>query len=82
MAKSNNNKITIDFNIPELIADMWEPLTPNQREYLTSQFIIQSYKRNEVIHFEGETPTHMMCLLSGKVKIFKDGVGGRSRLSA
>ena len=80
MAKSSNNKITIDFNIPELIADMWEPLTPNQREYLTSQFIIQSYKRNEVIHFEGETPTHMMCLLSGKVKIFKDGVGGRSQI--
>ena len=37
-------------------------------------------KKNEVIHCEGETPTHLMCLLSGKVKIYKDGVGGRSQI--
>ena len=23
---------------------------------------------------------HLMCLLSGKVKIYKDGVGGRSQI--
>ena len=80
MAKSSNNRININFNIPELIADMWAPLTNEQREYLSSQFILQSYKKNEVIHYEGETPTHMMCLLSGKVKTFKEGVGGRSQI--
>ena len=80
MAKSSNNRININFNVPELIADMWAPLTDEQREFLTSQFVLQSYKKNEVIHYEGETPTHMMCLLSGKVKIFKEGVGGRSQI--
>ncbi|MGN0309062.1 MAG: Crp/Fnr family transcriptional regulator [Bacteroides sp.] len=80
MAKSSNNRININFNVPELIADMWAPLTDEQREYLSSQFVLQSYKKNEVIHYEGETPTHMMCLLSGKVKIFKEGVGGRSQI--
>ena len=25
-------------------------------------------------------PSHLMCLLSGKVKIYKDGVGGRSQI--
>ena len=80
MAKSSNNRININFNVPELLADMWAPLTVEQQAYLSSQFILQSYKKNEVIHYEGETPTHMMCLLSGKVKIFKEGVGGRSQI--
>lgn len=76
MAKVNHSNI----HIPELITDMWAPLTEEQREYLSNQFTLQSYKKNEVIHCEGETPTHMMCLLSGKVKIYKDGVGGRSQI--
>lgn len=66
--------------ISEHIADMWQPLSDEQREYLMSNFTIQSYKKNEVIYCEGETPTHLMCLLSGKVKIYKDGVGGRSQI--
>ena len=76
MVKSNIS----DAQVPELIADMWAPLNEEQRTYLSSQFTLQNYKKNEVIHCEGETPTHLMCLLSGKVKIYKDGVGGRSQI--
>ncbi len=76
MAKINQS----DFNIPELIADMWSPLNEEQREFLLNHFTIQSYKKNEIIHCEGERPTHLMCLLAGKVKIYKDGVGGRSQI--
>ena len=76
MAKINQS----DFNIPELIADMWSPLNEEQREFLSNHFTIQSYKKNEIIHCEGERPTHLMCLLAGKVKIYKDGVGGRSQI--
>ncbi|WP_321517919.1 Crp/Fnr family transcriptional regulator [uncultured Bacteroides sp.] len=66
--------------ISEHIADMWYPLTDEQREFLMSNFTIQSYKKNEVIYCEGESPAYLMCLLSGKVKIYKDGVGGRSQI--
>ncbi len=66
--------------ISEYIADMWHPLNNEQREFLMSNFTIQSYKKNEVIYCEGETPAYLMCLLSGKVKIYKDGVGGRSQI--
>ena len=76
MVKINLSEI----NVPELIADMWSPLNDEQREYLSQQFTLQNYKKNEVIHCEGETPTHLMCLLYGKVKIYKDGVGGRSQI--
>ena len=39
-----------------------------------------SYKKNEVIYYENDTPQDLMCLLKGKVKIYKDGVGGRSQI--
>ena len=76
MVKINLSEI----KVPELIADMWSPLNDEQREYLSQHFTLQNYKKNEVIHCEGETPTHLMCLLYGKVKIYKDGVGGRSQI--
>ena len=62
------------------MADMWSLLTKEQQTFLSNNFTLQNYKKNEVIHCEGETPTHLMCLLSGKVKIYKDGVGGRSQI--
>lgn len=66
--------------IAESIPDLWQPLTEEQRILLTQNFTIQKYKKNETIYCEGETPTHLMCLLTGKVKIYKDGVGGRSQI--
>ena len=76
MVKVNLSNI----DVPELIADMWQHLNEEQREYLANHFTLQNYKKNEIIHCEGETPTHLMCLLSGKVKVYKDGVGGRSQI--
>ena len=69
-----------DINVPELIPDIWSPLNEEQREFLANHFTLQNYKKNEIIHCEGETPTCLMCLLNGKVKIYKDGVGGRSQI--
>ncbi len=66
--------------IAESIPDIWHPLTKDQKDFLAQNFSIQKYKKNETIYCEGETPMHLMCLLSGKVKIFKEGVGGRSQI--
>lgn len=66
--------------IAESIPSLWQPLTEEQRILLAQNFTIQKYKKNETIYCEGETPTHLMCLLTGKVKIYKDGVGGRSQI--
>ena len=69
-----------DIVVSDYIAEMWTPLNEEQREFLANNFTLQHYKKNETIYCEGETPTHLMCLISGKVKIFKDGVGGRSQI--
>lgn len=66
--------------ISESISDLWESLNEEQRELVAKDFTIQRFKKNEMIYCEGDMPTHIMCLLSGKVKIFKDGVGGRSQI--
>lgn len=41
---------------------------------------VHTYKKNELIYQDGELPVYLYCLISGKVKIFKDGVGGRSQI--
>lgn len=73
-------KDLLEAEISESIADMWYLLSEEQREYLSRNVTIQKYRKNETIYCEGDTPTHLMCLLSGKVKIYKDGVGGRSQI--
>lgn len=55
-------------------------MTEKEREVLRNNAYIQRFKRNELIYCEGDEPREMMCLLKGKVKIYKDGVGGRSQI--
>lgn len=55
-------------------------LSEEEKNVLRKNLFIQHYKKNEVIHSEGDVPTHMLCLISGKVKIFKDGISGRTQI--
>ncbi len=72
-------KQTTDLSILSL-PGIWDVLTGEQLDYLRNNSEIQQFKRNEMIYCEGETPTHLLCLVKGKVKIYKDGVGGRSQI--
>ncbi|MDR2804228.1 MAG: Crp/Fnr family transcriptional regulator [Dysgonamonadaceae bacterium] len=62
------------------LKEVWRFLNEQEREIIRANAIIQHYKKNQQIYAEGEEPTHMMCLLKGKVKIYKEGVGGRSQI--
>ena len=42
--------------------------------------VCTSYKKGELIYAEGDMPTGLHCLLTGKVKIYKDGIGGRQQI--
>ncbi|MBR3858738.1 MAG: Crp/Fnr family transcriptional regulator [Bacteroidaceae bacterium] len=66
--------------ITAAIADMWELLTDEQRALTAEHLEVKRYKKNQVIYAEGETPNHLLCLLEGKVKIYREGVGGRSQI--
>ena len=64
----------------ENLVEIWQTLTPDEQEYLKANFSVQNFKKNEIIHYEGDKPTHMMCLIRGKIKIYKEGVGGRNQI--
>lgn len=57
--------------------NVWDILTPEERKLFASVLRVERYKKNELIYNEGDSPDRLLCLLSGKVKIFRDGVGGR-----
>ncbi|MBO7419125.1 MAG: Crp/Fnr family transcriptional regulator [Bacteroidaceae bacterium] len=76
MAKINLS----DINISEMISELWDLLTASQRELLADSFKLQTYKKNEIVHNEDESPEYLYCLLKGKVKVFREGVGGRSQI--
>lgn len=63
-----------------MMAELWAPLTDSQRRFLTENIATRRFKRNEVIYQAGQTPVNLMCLLKGKVKVYKDGIGGRQQI--
>lgn len=62
------------------ISDMLDTLTESQRDELLEHISVVKYKKNDVIYREGDLPTNLLCLISGKVKIYKEGVGGRLQI--
>ncbi|GAP71303.1 global nitrogen regulator NtcA [Candidatus Symbiothrix dinenymphae] len=62
------------------LKDVWRLLNDAERETLRASAVVQKYKKNQPIYKEGDEPTHLMCLLEGKVKIYKSGVGGRDQI--
>lgn len=76
MVKQDN----IEIDISSSLSEVWRVLTEQERELLRANSTIQNFRRNEMIYCEGDEPKDMMCLLKGKVKISKQGVGGRSQI--
>jgi len=76
MVKDSSNVASLAESIPEI----WKLLNSKERDLISSSAKIVDFKKNDIIYREEETPTDMMCLCRGKVKIYKDGVGGRSQI--
>ncbi len=55
-------------------------LTMEERDELEDHISFAQYKRNEFIFKEGDKPTGFLILVDGKVKVFKEGVGGREQI--
>jgi CRP-like cAMP-binding protein len=75
-----SRKISIIVPKIEEVKEIWDLLTEEDRVLLIQNANLKHYRRNELIHCEGDIPTHMMILVRGKVKIYKNGVGGRTQI--
>ena len=78
MLGDNESIMNLDYSSGLL--EVWRILTPREREILRQEAKVVCYNKNEVIYSIFEQPTHLMCLLKGSVKIYIDGVGGRSQI--
>lgn len=76
MSRKAKEKIDLSFSI----TDIWRLLSDEERLQIKEDARIVHYRRNETIHLEGDEANDLMCLLEGKVKIYKSGVGGRSQI--
>ncbi len=70
-----------DSNIPsEPKKAIYKYLTTEERIELEDHLIRTEVKKNDFIFKEGDKPSGFITLEEGKVKIFKEGVGGREQI--
>jgi CRP/FNR family transcriptional regulator, polysaccharide utilization system transcription regulator len=55
-------------------------LSQKEKEILVQHHTYVLYKKGELLLKDGEKPHGLICLSSGKVKLFKEGVGGREQI--
>lgn len=73
-------KSTIEKILTEELAEIWALLTNEEKRKLIDNFTIHHYKKNQIIYAEKEDPEYLWALIDGKVKKYKDGVGGRAQI--
>lgn len=64
----------------EDILEICQFMNPAQKEEFIRNCSIQVLKKNQILYAEGEQSEHIMCLLRGKIKIIKKGVGERNHI--
>lgn len=70
----------LDKVMKEDMAAIWSLLDSDEKRRVAEAFTIHNFKKNQRIYAEGDEPEYLWCLLKGKVKLFKDGVGGRVQI--
>lgn len=75
MVKSELEKI-----ISQDLAEIWSILESDEKRRIIDSFQLHTFKKNQIIYAEHEQPENLWILLKGKVKIYKDGIGGRAQI--
>jgi CRP/FNR family transcriptional regulator, polysaccharide utilization system transcription regulator len=55
-------------------------LGQDEKNILSQNHVCLHFRRGEIIYREGEKPEGLICLSVGKVKIYKEGIGGREQI--
>ena len=59
---------------------VWESLTEDERELVAQHVEKVHYVKNEIIHHDGDESRWIWMVLSGKVRIYKEGIGQRQQI--
>lgn len=74
------NKSTLERVISEDLSELWSTLSSDDKHLTIDNFTTHTFKKNQIIYAEKEMPEYLWCLLKGKVKLYKDGIGGRQQI--
>lgn len=55
-------------------------LSPEEKKILQKNYICKRINKGEIVFKEGDWPMGLISLSTGKVKVFKEGVGGREQI--
>ena len=66
--------------VEEILFDIWNPLTDEQKKEISDSLVIETFDKNQYIYKENEIPTCIKFLISGKVKICRAGISGRNQI--
>lgn len=55
-------------------------LSNEDKQKIIETAVCISYKKGDLIYEEGNMPIALLSLITGKVKIFKEGIGGRQQI--
>ena len=69
-----------DVDIRRGLQDLWNLLTDAQRMEMMDNAIVQTYRKGESIYTVGEESVYLVCMLKGRVKLEKLGIGGRMQI--
>ena len=67
-------------DIANSIAQIWHCTDAYCANKIQQNLTVRSFKRNELIYQENETPTHILFLVNGMAKIIKECGMGRSQI--
>lgn len=73
-------KSTIGHIISHDLSELWSALRPDEKRIVIENFTIHQFKKNQIIYAEKEEPEMLWCLLKGKVKMYKNGIGDRVQI--
>ena len=59
---------------------IWATLRDDERALLNERVEVVRYAKNEIIHSDGDESEYVWMLLSGKVRIYKEGIGQRPQI--
>lgn len=73
-------KSTLEQIISEDMFELWNVLLPEEKRIVLDNVTIIQYKKNEIIYNEHDSADSLWCLLQGKIKKYKTGIGDRVQI--
>lgn len=73
-------KRTYRENCIEGKGSIFNSLGEEEKKLLLEGLVCKSYERGGIIYKQGDKPLGLICLSIGKVKVLKEGVGGREQI--